>query len=106
MVPCNAAPCPNPLDELGNVLYAGAFNPQFPTTPTPSHQPQEDFIVTVPDFQDGQTVQLAALAYTLVGVSAGFCVFMVRCANKGLVLQAGPSSTIEQATENLVVQCD
>lgn len=101
MLACND-PCPDPLEELGNVLYAGGFNPQ---RPTPGQQAQESFIVTVPDFQSGQTVQLAALAYTLVGVSAGFCVFVLRCANNGLVLQAGPSSTIEQATEDLIV-CD
>jgi hypothetical protein len=67
MLQCNS-PCPNPKDELGEVLYAGAFTPHFPAFPTPNHEPQQNVTITVPKFT-GQ-VQLAALAYTLVGVSA------------------------------------
>jgi hypothetical protein len=80
MLQCNS-PCPSPTEELGAVLYAGAFNPQFPTssTPGPNHQPQQNFTITVPDFT-GQ-VQLAACVYSLVG--------------------AGPSSTIQQTSELL-----
>jgi hypothetical protein len=67
MLQCKS-PCPDPIRQLGTVLYAGAFTPHFPAFPTPNHQPQQNFTVTVPHFT-GQ-VQLAALAYTLVGVSA------------------------------------
>jgi len=81
MLKCNL-PCPSPLEELGDVLYAGAFTPHFPAFPTPNHEPQQNFTVTVPLFTPGE-VQLAALAYTLIG--------------------AGPSSTIEQASEILRV---
>jgi hypothetical protein len=81
MLQCTA-PCPDPTDRLGTVLYAGAFNPQFPPPSTPNHEPQQNFTVTVPSFfQSGQTVQLAALVYTLVGVSAvlsGFALLWCR----------------------------
>ncbi|KAN0124623.1 hypothetical protein V8E53_015752 [Lactarius tabidus] len=84
MLQCTA-PCPDPTEELGDVLYAGPFNPVFPPPTTPNHEPQQNFTVTVPSFlQCDQTVQLAALVYTLIG--------------------AGPSSTIEQASEMLIVQ--
>jgi hypothetical protein len=84
MLQCTA-PCPDPTDELGTVLYAGAFNPQFPPPTTPNHEPQQNFTVTVPSFlQHGQTVQLAALVYTLIGAEL--------------------SSTIQQASEILDVQ--
>jgi hypothetical protein len=105
MLQCKS-PCPDPIRQLGTVLYAGAFTPHFPAFPTPNHQPQQNFTVTVPHFT-GQ-VQLAALAYTLVGVSAvpflGFALLWCGALNKELVLQIGPSSTIEQASELLNVQ--
>jgi hypothetical protein len=107
MLQCTA-PCPDPTEELGNVLYAGPFNPVFPPPTTPNHEPQQNFTVTVPSFfQSGQTVQLAALVYTLIGVSVvlfRFCAFVMRGTNKRLVLQAELSSTIQQASEILDVQ--
>jgi hypothetical protein len=81
MLQCTA-PCPDPTQQLGTVLYAGAFNPQFPPSSSPNHQPQQNFTVTVPNFSG--SVQLAAIHYALVGVSAvlfRFCVFVVRGAN-------------------------
>jgi hypothetical protein len=69
--------CPNPTDELGLVLYSGPFNPHFPAFPTPNHQLQQNFTITVPNFP-GQ-VQLAAVVYTLIGVSAVLFYFILHC---------------------------
>ena len=82
MLQCTS-PCPDPENELGAVLYTGAYNPVFPSPTTPDHTPQQNFTVTVPSFS-GQ-VQLAAIVYSLVGVSADLVVFyffVVRCTNK------------------------
>jgi hypothetical protein len=80
MLQCTA-PCPDPTQQLGTVLYAGAFNPQFPPSSSPNHQPQQNFTVTVPNFSG--SVQLAAIHYALVG--------------------AGPSSTLQPVAEPLTV---
>jgi hypothetical protein len=80
MLQCTS-PCPDPTQELGAVLYAGAFNPQFPPSSASNHQPQQNFTVTVPNFSG--PVQLAAIHYALVG--------------------AGPSSTLQSTVEALTV---
>ena len=80
MLQCTTSPCPSPLDQLGDVLYAGAYNPVFPPPSTQNHEPQENFTVTVPSFfQCGETVQLAALVYTLIGVSVLFLFISCFC---------------------------
>lgn len=67
--PQNGA-CPAPADVLGNVLYVGPYNPQFPPPPTTQHTPQQNFTVTVPSyFSANNTAQLAVTHLTLIGVS-------------------------------------
>jgi hypothetical protein len=62
--------CPDPSDELGTTLYAGTYNPQFPTTPTSDHEPQQNFTVKVPsNFVPNRTAQLAVTHLSLVSVS-------------------------------------
>ena len=81
----NAA-CIPPSEFLGNVLYVGPFDPEFPSVFTPpDNQPQQNFSVQVPsDFQSGQRAQLAVTLLTLIGVSRQsflrFC-FVARWAN-------------------------
>ena len=66
----NAA-CDPPSEILGNILYVGGFDPEFPSVFTPPFdQPQQNFSVQVPSyFQSGNQVQLAVTLLTLIGVS-------------------------------------
>ena len=66
----NAA-CDPPSEILGNILYVGPFDPEFPSVFTPPFdQPQQNFSVQVPSyFQSGNQVQLAVTLLTLIGVS-------------------------------------
>ncbi|KAH9018432.1 hypothetical protein EDB85DRAFT_1873795 [Lactarius pseudohatsudake] len=60
--------CPKPSDDLGTTLYAGPYNPQFPTTHTPQDVPQQNFTVKVPSsFKTDETAQLAVTHLSLVG---------------------------------------
>ncbi|KAH9057504.1 hypothetical protein EDB87DRAFT_1091365 [Lactarius vividus] len=60
--------CLKPSDDLGTTLYAGPYNPQFPTTNTPQDVPQQNFTVKVPSsFKTGGTAQLAVTHLSLVG---------------------------------------
>ncbi|KAH8992561.1 hypothetical protein EDB86DRAFT_1480704 [Lactarius hatsudake] len=60
--------CPKPSDDLGTTLYAGPYNPQFPTTKTPQDVPQQNFTVKVPSsFKTNETAQLAVTHLSLVG---------------------------------------
>jgi hypothetical protein len=62
--------CPKPSDVLGTILYAGPYNPQFPTFQTPHNHPQQNFTVTVPSsFTAHRIARLAVSHLTLVGVS-------------------------------------
>ncbi|KAF8260455.1 hypothetical protein EI94DRAFT_1748330 [Lactarius quietus] len=57
-----------PSDVLGTTLYAGPYNPQFPTFQTPHNDPQQNFTVTVPSsFKAHHMAQLAVSHLTLVG---------------------------------------
>lgn len=77
-------PCPSPSEILGNLLYVGPFDPEFPPFFTGDNQPQQNFSVQVPsDFECGRTVQLAVTLLTLIG--------------------AGPSPIIEFANVTLIV---
>jgi len=63
-------PCPKPSDVLGTTLYAGPYDPQFPTFNTPQNEPQQNFTVMVPGFfKFGHKVQLVVTHLSLVGVS-------------------------------------
>jgi hypothetical protein len=70
MLQCQSTPCPGPSEELGNILYTGPFNPQFPSPPTTQQIPQENYTVQVPSFPSGATVQLSVTDFTLIGVSS------------------------------------
>ncbi|KAH9979862.1 hypothetical protein BGW80DRAFT_463433 [Lactifluus volemus] len=60
--------CPSPIDILGNTLYSGPYNPQFPTTPTPLNAPQQNFTLTVPrTFKRDTKAQLTVTHLALVG---------------------------------------
>ena len=84
MLQCSTnAGCPPPAEILGNILYVGPFDPEFPSVFTPPNdQPQQNFSVQVPsNFQSGNQVQLAVTLLTLIGVSRSriffrFCVFL------------------------------
>ncbi|KAN0135250.1 hypothetical protein V8E53_006815 [Lactarius tabidus] len=77
--------CPSPSEILGNVLYTGSFDPEFPPFFTGDNQPQQNFSVQVPsDFVKGRQVQLAVTLLTLIG--------------------AGPSPLVEFANETLIVK--
>ncbi|KAJ4477274.1 hypothetical protein J3R30DRAFT_3703539 [Lentinula aciculospora] len=60
--------CLGPAEELGTILYSGAFNPQFTTDPgTAGLPPHENFTLTIPsDFETGQS-QLGVALFDLVG---------------------------------------
>ena len=79
----NAA-CDPPSEILGNILYVGGFDPEFPSVFTPPFdQPQQNFSVQVPSyFQSGNQVQLAVTLLTLIGVS-GSPVFGFFCGAVG-----------------------
>ena len=84
MLQCTTnAGCPPPSEILGNILYVGPFDPEFPSVFTPPNdQPQQNFSVQVPsNFQSGNQVQLAVTLLTLIGVSSsrfflGFAFFL------------------------------
>ncbi|KAI0291218.1 hypothetical protein B0F90DRAFT_1778608, partial [Multifurca ochricompacta] len=62
--------CPDPTQLLGNTLYVGPFNPEYPKTRTPQNVPQQNFTVTVPDSFKTNTKALLTVAHiSLVGVS-------------------------------------
>ncbi|KAJ3571613.1 hypothetical protein NP233_g3639 [Leucocoprinus birnbaumii] len=44
---CPDGTCPSPVNQLGTVLYTGAYNPQLHEIPG---NPYENFTLTVPDF--------------------------------------------------------
>ncbi|KAI9452780.1 hypothetical protein BJY52DRAFT_1418568 [Lactarius psammicola] len=63
-------PCPSPADVLGTTLYAGPYNPQFPspTSNAPEDVPQQNFTVIVPDyFKSNRTARLSVTHLSLVG---------------------------------------
>lgn len=60
--------CLSPFDILGTTLYAGPYDPQFPTVKTPQDVPQQNFTVNVPSFfETNRTAQLAVSHLSLVG---------------------------------------
>ncbi|VDB91970.1 unnamed protein product [Peniophora sp. CBMAI 1063] len=66
--PCNAdGTCIDPAERLGTTLYNGPYNPQFPTTPTPLDQPEQNFTVSIPDSLAGQKALLSVVHLSLVG---------------------------------------
>ncbi|KAI0260654.1 hypothetical protein BC834DRAFT_533665 [Gloeopeniophorella convolvens] len=68
LLECPSVPCPAPSDRLGSTLYAGGYNPQYPTAPSPQDEPQQNFTVTVPSsFSSGGTAQLSVTHLSLVG---------------------------------------
>jgi len=84
MLLCQSTPCPAPSSELGNVLFTGPFNPQFPPPPTTQHIPQQNYTVQVPSFPSGSKAQLSVTELILIG--------------------AGPSPQLEFAKVPLTVQ--
>ena len=69
--PCQG-PCAdqNVTEILGNVVYKGAFDPQYDTNEPAGVPPHQNFTVTVPEsFTTGQ-VSLGVVHVALVGVSA------------------------------------
>jgi hypothetical protein len=99
--------CPSPSEILGNVLYTGSFDPEFPPFFTGDNQPQQNFSVQVPsDFVKGRQVQLAVTLLTLIGVS---CLSFTLLWYGALIrtwffIQAGPSPLVEFANETLIVK--
>ena len=70
--PCGGGPCAaqNVQEVLGNVVYKGAFDPQYDTNEPAGVPPHQNFTVTVPEsFTTGQ-VSLGVVHMALVGVSA------------------------------------
>ncbi|KAF8262822.1 hypothetical protein EI94DRAFT_1600410 [Lactarius quietus] len=68
MLQCPQNICPSPYDVLGEPLYIGPYNPQFPPITTPDHEPQQNFTVQVPTyFQPGYTAQLSVCHLSLIG---------------------------------------
>ncbi|KAI0253727.1 hypothetical protein BJV78DRAFT_1152841 [Lactifluus subvellereus] len=68
LVPCPHGRCPKPSNVLGPTLYAGPYHPEFPSTPTSQHVPQQNFTVTIPDsFKPNSTAQLTVAHLSLVG---------------------------------------
>ncbi|KAI0040954.1 hypothetical protein FA95DRAFT_1565930 [Auriscalpium vulgare] len=59
-------PCQDPASRLGTTLYAGGFNPQYPTVRTAQNQPEQNFTFVVPAGLAG-TAQLAVSHLSLVG---------------------------------------
>jgi hypothetical protein len=70
LLDCPRNQCPNPADVLGNTLYSGPYDPQFPKTPTLLNAPEQNFTVTTPiDFTSNTTAQLSVVHLAIVGVS-------------------------------------
>ncbi|KAG2065787.1 hypothetical protein BDR04DRAFT_1060113 [Suillus decipiens] len=64
---CPGKPCSSPMVSMGQILYNGPFNPQFPENmPGP---PYENFTVQIPDGIASGTVLIGAVHVTLVGLS-------------------------------------
>ena len=66
---CTQNPCADVSEDLGSILYAGAFNPQFEQDGVAFGEPHENFTVQIPaGFQTGTAV-LSVPHSVLIGVS-------------------------------------
>jgi hypothetical protein len=53
---------------MGNVLYAGGYNPQFNPS-DPESQPFQNFTVTIPAYLPAGPATLGVAHFSLIGVS-------------------------------------
>lgn len=62
--------CPPPTALLGDTLYNGPYNPQYPS-PNPNHlQPHQNFTIQIPASAPNGTAQLAVTHFNLIGVGS------------------------------------
>ncbi|KAJ6555133.1 hypothetical protein DFH09DRAFT_1085082 [Mycena vulgaris] len=76
---CSTSPCPATVDQIGDVLYDGPYNPLFHISGSgPAHKaPFENFNITIPASASAGATQLTVTHLSLI--SLGFCAYYPDC---------------------------
>ncbi|KAI0061525.1 hypothetical protein BV25DRAFT_766679 [Artomyces pyxidatus] len=62
--------CNDLSEHLGTTLYAGGFDPQYPTQWSPLDEPQQNFSVAVPQTLAAGPAVLSVVHFSLVGAGS------------------------------------